>query len=184
VKVIVGLGNPGPKYRNTRHNLGFVVLDLLAEQLRVASAREKSGGLVSEGLHVGERVMLVKPLTFMNRSGDCVAPLVRNKVDSLEDVLVITDDVNLPLGKLRLRPGGSAGGHNGLKSLIERLGSQEFPRVRMGVGQSGGRELADHVLSRFHPDEGPEVDRMVKLAAEAALCFVAQGIEKAMNQFN
>jgi PTH1 family peptidyl-tRNA hydrolase len=184
VKVIVGLGNPGPKYRNTRHNLGFMVLDRLAEQVGSGVAREKSSGLVAEGQHDGERILLIKPLTFMNRSGDCVAPLVRNKVDTLQDVLVITDDVNLPLGKLRLRPGGSAGGHNGLKSLIERLGSQEFPRMRMGVGQSGGADLADHVLSRFHPDEAPEVERMVKLAADAALCFVAQGIEKAMNQYN
>ncbi|MCC6143256.1 MAG: aminoacyl-tRNA hydrolase [Candidatus Hydrogenedentes bacterium] len=184
MKVIVGLGNPGPKYRNTRHNLGFVVLDLLADQLGGGPAREKCGGLVVEAQHGAERLMLVKPLTFMNRSGDCVAPLVRNKISSPQDLLVVTDDVNLPLGRLRLRAGGSAGGHNGLKSLIERLGSQEFPRVRMGVGESGGRDLADHVLSRFHPDEMEEVAEMVKRAAEAVLCFVAQGIEKAMNQYN
>lgn len=185
MKMIAGLGNPGPRYRNTRHNLGFMVLDGLAERLRVPLDREKHQGLISEAAHGGGRVLLVKPLTFMNLSGACIADAARNKVFDPADVLVVVDDVNLPLGRLRFRPGGSAGGHNGLKSVIERLGSDAFHRLRLGVGakQSGG-DLADHVLSRFAPEEWPEVNAMVAKAVDAALCWAADGMETAMNRYN
>lgn len=183
--MIVGLGNPGPKYKNTRHNLGFVVLDRIAERLGVKIDREKQNGLLAEAKFGNESLLLVKPQTFMNRSGDCVAPLVRQKIHEPGNVLVIVDEVALPLGKLRLRPEGSAGGHNGLKSLIERMGTQGFPRLRMGVGmaESGG-DLADHVLSTFKPDEYGTVNEMVERGAEAALRWVEAGHQAVMNEFN
>lgn len=185
MKVVVGLGNPGPQYRNTRHNLGFEAADLLAERLGTRFDREKHQGLLAETSHAGHKVLLVKPMTFMNLSGNCVAPLTRNKIDSLEDVIVLTDDINLPLGRLRIRASGSAGGHNGLKSLIERLGGHEFPRVRMGVGEnSGARPLSDHVLSRFRPEEREAAAEMIDRAADAALRWIEAGIERAMSEFN
>lgn len=185
MKVIVGLGNPGPQYRGTRHNVGFDVLERLAESLGVAFTKEKHQGLLAEASARGAKVLLVKPLTFMNRSGDCVAPAVHNKVSSPADVLVVTDDVNLPLGRLRIRAGGSAGGHNGLKSLIERLGSDQFPRLRVGVGDKRATgDLADHVLSKFLPEEREVVAAMTARAVDAALLWVAEGVERTMNEFN
>ena len=146
MKVIVGLGNPGPQYKWTRHNLGFLVADKLAASLGAEFLKEKHQGLICEASTGGKRILIIKPLTFMNRSGDCVAPASHNKIDGPEDILVVTDDVNLPLGKLRIRAGGSAGGHNGLKSLIERLGSDAFPRLRLGVGDDRTTgELSDLV---------------------------------------
>ncbi|MBI2434078.1 MAG: aminoacyl-tRNA hydrolase [Candidatus Hydrogenedentes bacterium] len=185
MKIIVGLGNPGPQYRNTRHNLGFVALDALAAKLETAFDKEKHQGLLATAKHAGERLLLVKPMTFMNRSGDCVALVAKNKVDTPADLLVVTDDVNLPVGKVRLRAGGSAGGHNGLKSLIERLGTQEFPRLRMGVGDNrADAGLADYVLARFHPEERDAVRAMVETSVEAALCWVSEGLERAMNRYS
>ena len=185
MKLVVGLGNPGPKYRNTRHNVGFSVLDHLAERLRVTIDRERHNGLVAEASYEGDRLLLVKPLTYMNRSGDCVAALARNGVQALDDLLVVVDDVNLPLGRLRFRAGGSAGGHNGLKSLVERLGSEEFPRLRLGVGDDRDTPgLADHVLGKFRPEEWPVVTKMVPEAADAVLSWAAQGLERAMNVYN
>lgn len=185
MKMIVGLGNPGPRYRHTRHNLGFMVLDALADRLRVDIAVDKHGGLLVETRCEGEKLLLVKPQTYMNRSGDCVAAAARNKIFSPSDVLVVVDDVNLPLGRLRVRAGGSAGGHNGLKSLIERLGSQDFPRLRLGVGlDSANGDLADHVLAKFRPEEREAVDAMVKRAVEAAMAWVVRGTEHVMNAFN
>lgn len=186
MKVLVGLGNPGPRYRNTRHNAGFMVIDALAERLGTRFGKEKYGGLVAETVRGGQTLMLLKPLTFMNLSGVSVAQATRNKIaDFAADFLVVVDDVNLPLGRLRLRGGGSAGGHNGLKSLIEHLGTQEFARLRIGVGQTKpGDDLVDHVLSRFAPEEVPEVEKALARAADAVLCFVDEGLERAMNQFN
>lgn len=182
---IVGLGNPGPQYRGTRHNLGFDVLDNLAQVLGVSFDKEKHKGLLAEASNKGTRLLLIKPLTFMNRSGDCVAPAVHNKVDGPSQVLVVTDDINLPLGRLRIRAGGSAGGHNGLKSLIERLGSDAFARLRVGVGdQRATGNLADHVLSRFRPEEKDAVAQMITRATEAALAWAEHGTEYAMNAYN
>lgn len=185
MKVIAGLGNPGPKYTYTRHNLGFRALEALAQALHTDFDREKHQGLLAQAMADMEKLLLVKPLTFMNRSGDCLAPLLRNKIATPASLLVVVDDINLPVGKFRFRAGGSAGGHNGLKSLIERLGTRDFHRLRMGVGSNNPhQDLADHVLAKFHPDEKDAVDAMLKLAPEAILCWVHEGIETAMCRYN
>jgi peptidyl-tRNA hydrolase, PTH1 family len=185
VRIIVGLGNPGPRYRNTRHNVGFRTLDVLAEELGTTFSREKYGALIATGRHEGTEVLMLKPLTFMNNSGVAVAQAARNKVQDPGDLLVVSDDVNLPLGRLRLRKQGSAGGHNGLKSIIERLGTSEFGRLRIGVGQeSVGAGLIDHVLGTFAPDEWPEVNAAVGRAAQCVLRYIAAGMDGAMNEFN
>lgn len=186
MKLIVGLGNPGPRYRNTRHNAGFMALDCLAGRLDSSFSRETHQALMAEGEWEGETLLLVKPLTLVNNSGAAVAEAVRSSIgDRLKDLLVVLDDVYLPLGTLRIRPGGSAGGHNGLMSIIERLGTDELPRLRMGVGENGnGIGLTDHVLGTFAPDEMPDVEAMVERAAEAVMRFVTCGIERAMNEFN
>lgn len=185
MKMVVGLGNPGPKYRHTRHNLGFMVLDRMAERLGVQFLKEKHEGLLAETRFTGVPLLMVKPLTYMNLSGSCVAALARNKIFSPADILVVVDDVSLPLGKVRVRADGSAGGHNGLKSIIERLGTQDFARVRMGVGENeAGGDLAEYVLAKFRPEEKPVAAEMVERAVDAALCWVAAGVEPAMNQFN
>ena len=185
MKIIVGLGNPGPRYRNTRHNLGFVVLDRLAADLGVGFDREKHRGLLARATCENESLLLVKPQTFMNRSGECVAPLARNVIHSPERILVVVDDVHLSLGRVRVRAGGSAGGHNGLKSLIERLGTEAFHRLRIGVGKGESNDdLTDHVLGRFRPEEKDEVAAVVERAQAAALCWAAAGVERAMAEFN
>jgi PTH1 family peptidyl-tRNA hydrolase len=183
--LIVGLGNPGPKYRNTRHNIGFMVLDELAAQTGVDFSREKFQGLFAEAREPEARILLLKPMTFMNRSGISVAQAMRNQVDSLADLLVVVDDADLPLGRLRLRKKGSAGGHNGLRSIIEQAGGSEFPRLRIGIGKNESAEdLRDHVLGTFAPDEAQAVRESVERAAEAALTFARSGVDEAMNRFN
>ncbi len=185
MKIIVGLGNPGRRYQNTRHNLGFRTADLIAATVGARFDQEKHQGLIAEAAHAGQRLLLVKPQTYMNASGDCVADVVRRRIHDLGDLLVLSDDVNLPLGKIRLRPAGSDGGHKGLKSIIERLGANEFPRMRMGVGrEKPGDSLVDHVLSRFTPEEQPIVAEMIERAARAALCWVEAGIAQAINQLS
>ncbi len=186
MKIIAGLGNPGPGYRNTRHNLGFLLLDELARRLNVSfDKKEKHGGLLAQARHGTEKILLVKPQTFMNRSGDCVAGVCRNAIFDPADLLVVVDDINLPLGRIRFRAGGSAGGHNGLKSIMERTGSPEFHRMRMGVGDDRkSRDLADHVLSTFQPEERPAVESMLERGTEAALAWLEGGIERAMNDYN
>jgi PTH1 family peptidyl-tRNA hydrolase len=185
MKVIAGLGNPGARYAGTRHNLGFDVLDRLADRLAAPEWREKHKGLIAEARFKSERVLLVKPLTYMNLSGECVAPAARNKAHSPDEILAVVDDINLPLGRLRLRGGGSAGGHNGLKSLIERLGSRDFHRMRMGVGDSRATgDLSHHVLARFRPDEKQAVQEMIEEACDAALVWLTDGIDTAMNRYN
>lgn len=185
VKIIVGLGNPGPRYQYSRHNMGFLALDAVAAATGIRLDKEKHRGLLGQGRHAGLALLLVKPMTYMNRSGDCVAPVVRNKIQSPADILVLVDDVNLPLGRIRMRAGGSAGGHNGLKSLIERLGTRDFARLRMGVGDKRrGGDLAEHVLAKFMPEERSEVEQVVQRSAEAALRWVESGAEKAMSEFN
>jgi PTH1 family peptidyl-tRNA hydrolase len=185
MKVLVGLGNPGPRYRYTRHNVGFMALDRIAERTGFEFAREKFDGLVAEGVWQGEKVLMLKPKTFMNLSGNAVAKATRNAMEELTSLLVISDEVQLPLGKLRMRAGGSAGGHNGLKSIVEALGTQEFPRLRMGVGESASAApLRDHVLSTFRPDERETLEDMIERAAKAALMFVSDGLDKAMTAYN
>ncbi|MGE5244760.1 MAG: aminoacyl-tRNA hydrolase [Betaproteobacteria bacterium] len=184
MKAIVGLGNPGPKYRGTRHNVGFAVVDELARRAGAAFESAPADALVARWRRPGDPVLLAKPLTFMNRSGDAVGDLVRYfKVDPA-DLLVVLDEVQLPLGRIRARPRGSAGGHNGLKSVIAQLGV-EFSRLRLGIGRGDARrDLADHVLARFDDDEAAEVERMTTRAADAAEMFVTEGIAAVMNAFN
>lgn len=186
MKLIVGLGNPGPEYRDTRHNVGFMVADALVERWRVADQwREKFDALQVKTVVGDEPVLVAKPLTFMNLSGRAVAALAGfYKIDPAE-VFIVTDDVALPLGRLRARREGGAGGHNGLKSVIEHLATPAFPRMRVGVGRGDGRrDLADHVLGRFEPAERDTVVAAVLRAADATEMFVSEGIERVMNAFN
>ena len=183
MKLIVGLGNPGGKFRGTRHNIGFAVIDELARRGGVAFDAAPVEALVAK-VRGADPVLLAKPMTFMNASGEAVGGLARYFKIELADVLVIVDEAQLPLGKLRARARGSAGGHNGLKSLIAHLGEQ-FARLRIGVGRGGQqRDLADHVLARFEVEEAAEVERMTTRAADAAEMFITSGIEAVMNAFN
>ena len=188
MKAIVGLGNPGRRYQGTRHNVGFAVVDELLRRARVFEMDPAPGSIEAEvliqRLDDGERVLLAKPLTFMNLSGGAVGGLLRYFKIDVDDLLVIVDEVQLPLGKLRARARGSAGGHNGLKSIVAQLGDN-FARLRIGVGRGDQRrDLADHVLSRFDPDEAAEIDRAISRAADAAQTFVTGGIAAVMNAFN
>jgi PTH1 family peptidyl-tRNA hydrolase len=184
VKLVVGLGNPGAQYKGTRHNVGFAVADELARRGSVDFESAPADALMARWRRPDEPVILVKPLTFMNLSGQAVGELARYfKVDPA-DILVIVDEVQLPLGRIRARARGSAGGHNGLKSVIAHVGD-EFGRLRLGVGRGDARrDLADHVLTRFDKDEAAEVDRMIARAADAADTFITSGIAAVMNQFN
>ncbi len=184
MKIIVGLGNPGARYAGTRHNVGFVVLDEMARRLNTGFNLTKYHGVIAEARVAGEKILLLKPETFMNLSGQSVARAVRYNAVERNDLLVVLDDVELPVGRLRLRPQGSAGGHNGLKSIIEHLGDDRFPRLRLGVGREAGGELVDHVLGRFTPDERIEVERMVPMAADAVVVFIEHGLERAMSEYN
>ena len=184
MKAIVGLGNPGSQYKGTRHNVGFDVVDELARREAVGFESAPAEALIAKWRRPEGPVLLVKPLTFMNLSGQAIGELTRYFKIDLPDLLVIVDEVHLPLGRLRARTRGSAGGHNGLKSVIAHLGD-EFSRLRMGVGRGADqRNLADHVLSRFERDEAAEVERMTARAADAAEMFIASGIEAVMNAFN
>jgi PTH1 family peptidyl-tRNA hydrolase len=184
MKVVVGLGNPGSRYSGTRHNVGFAVIDLLAESPRAARFLSRAQALVAELVEGPHKILLVKPETFMNLSGRCVRQLVDFYQLPLEDLLVVCDDINLPLGKLRVRARGSAGGHNGLRDIQIHLGTSEYARLRIGVGAPGESDLVDHVLSRFRPAEKPVIDDAVRLAAQAVVVWVERGTEACMNQYN
>jgi len=184
VKAIVGLGNPGPQYKGTRHNVGFDVIDELARRAGVSFESAPAEALIAKWRRPDEQVLLVKPLTFMNLSGQAIGELARYFKIEVGDVLVIVDEADLPLGKLRARARGSAGGHNGLKSVIAHLGN-EFARLRVGVGRGGDQKnLADHVLSKFEKRESADVERMTTRAADAAEMFITSGIAAVMNGFN
>ncbi len=192
MKAIVGLGNPGPKYRGTRHNIGFSVVDELARRAGVEFASAPVNALIAKwrddrgaaAAGVSDVVLIAKPLTFMNESGQAVGELTRYfKIDA-GDLLIVVDEVQLPLGKLRVRTRGSAGGHNGLKSVVAHIG-EDFARLRIGVGRGDNRrDLADHVLARFDSDEAAEVERMTGRAADAAEMFTMAGIAAVMNAYN
>ncbi len=186
MKLVVGLGNPGPKYRGTLHNVGFDVMDALAERHHVTWESAPTEALIAKVRNFGENGMLLaKPLTWMNLSGRAVGELACYfRIDPAE-VLIVVDDVNLPAGQLRARRGGSAGGHNGLKSIIELLGTDQFPRLRVGVGRGDPRrDLADHVLGRVGGEDKEILAEATALAAEAAERFVTHGIEDVMNIYN
>jgi PTH1 family peptidyl-tRNA hydrolase len=185
LKLIVGLGNPGRRYAATRHNIGFGVLDLIAgrHQAEWESAPRGIDALMARW-RIGDTA-LGKPLTFMNLSGHAVLGLLQFFKIELQDLLVVVDDSNLELGRLRTRARGSAGGHNGLKSVIEVLGTEEFARLRIGVGRGDARrDLADHVLAKFEPEERENVAEMTGRAADAVELFIAEGINPVMNRYN
>jgi PTH1 family peptidyl-tRNA hydrolase len=193
VKVICGLGNPGERYRLTRHNVGFRVVDLLADRWGLTGqGRVRDGAAQLEVRLDGQpdeppqKVLLVKPQRYMNLSGGPLRAAIRqSNVDPAEDLLVVTDDVDLPLGRLRLRREGSAGGHNGLRSIIASLGGTDFPRLRVGIGRQGAsRATVDHVLSTFRTDEQELAAEAIATAADAAERWLAEGIDEAMNAYN
>ena len=184
MKWVVGRGNPGREYARTRHNVGFLVVEALARRYGASWRRRlrwpvRTATVETDGL----TLCLVEPLTFMNRSGAGVGPLVRQKGSKPEDVLVIYDDADLPLGSMRMRPFGGPGGHNGMRSLIEALGTDRFPRLRVGIGRSG-TTLVEHVLEPFTAEEWERIEPVIEAAADAALCWAAEGVERAMNRFN
>jgi len=185
MKLIVGLGNPGAKYAGTRHNVGFDAVDLLAKRHGAdwAAAPKGAEALVANWRMGG--AIVVKPLTFMNLSGGAIVPLLQFYKIEIGDLLVIVDEVQLETGRLRIRPSGSAGGHNGLKSIIGSLGTDQFPRLRIGVGRGDSRrDLADPVLARFEADEQDVIAEAIAKAADAAEVFVTEGPDVAMNRFN
>jgi PTH1 family peptidyl-tRNA hydrolase len=183
--LIAGLGNPGREYRDTRHNIGFMLVDQLAQHLGVMFGRLESKALVTKAEYQGRRLVLAKPQTYMNLSGGAVGSLVRFYKVPLSNLLVVYDDVDLPLGTIRMRAEGGSAGQKGMASIIERLGSQEFPRLRLGIGRPPGRmEAAAYVLLPFKKDEIEQLPLFLERAVEAALVFVTSGLEAAMNQFN
>jgi PTH1 family peptidyl-tRNA hydrolase len=184
VKLIVGLGNPGAQYKGTRHNIGFAVIDEIARRAAIGFESAPAEAVIAKWRRPEGGALLAKPLTFMNLSGQAVGEIARYFKVDVPDLLIVVDEAQLPLGKLRARARGSAGGHNGLKSVIAHLGD-DFSRLRIGVGRGGQqRDLADHVLSRFEKDEAAEVERMITRAADAAEMFITSGIEAVMNAFN
>ncbi len=183
--LIVGLGNPGREYRESRHNVGFMLVDCLAERFKVAFSRLEQRALVTKADQQGRQIILAKPQTFMNLSGVSTGALMRYYKIPTSQLLVAYDDVDLPLGTLRLRPDGGSAGHKGMTSIIERLGTQEFPRMRIGIGRPPGRkEAADYVLQNFSTFEVETLTPTLERAADAALLFITQGLEAAMNQYN
>lgn len=184
MKVIVGLGNPGPKYAGTRHNVGFEVVDYLAGAPGVGPFRSKFEAQVAEAREGSEIVLYVKPETYMNLSGQAVRAVLDFYKVPTADLLVVCDDFNLPLGKLRVRANGSAGGQNGLKSIQQMLGTDAYPRLRIGVGSPNPGEAVDHVLGKWRPAEKAAVEAAVARAGQAVLTFIAQGVEVCMNRFN
>ncbi len=180
MKFVVGLGNPGREYTDTRHNVGWWVLDELADDMHLKAEREKWRGLAARK---GE-VTLFKPMTFMNDSGRAVAAMAEETGAPLHDILVVLDDLNLKLGTIRTRAGGSAGGHRGLQSVIDRLGTDEFPRLRLGIGPFAGVDSRPFVLSPFSDSELPIVERMVARSLEAVWCWLREGVSAAMSRYN
>jgi PTH1 family peptidyl-tRNA hydrolase len=183
--LFVGLGNPGRQYKGNRHNVGFMLADRLAKELGVTFTRMESRALVTKTNYLGERLILAKPQTYMNISGQAVASLVRFYKIPLKHLLIAYDDVDLPLGTIRLRPMGGSGGQKGMKSTIERLGTQEFPRIRLGIDRPpGSMEATAYVLQDFSKDEFEIVHHTIDRALDAVLVFITEGLEAAMNKYN
>ncbi len=182
---IIGLGNPGPQYAQTRHNVGFRVVDVLAERHRLPEPQRMMQAILGRGKIAGNKVLVVKPMTFMNDSGRAVARICMHYELTPSDLLVICDDINLDLGMLRLRRSGSAGGQKGIQSIVDYLGTDEFPRLRLGLGRlDTDMDAKAFVLSPFEPEEEPAADEMTLRAAQAVECILAEGLETAMNKFN
>ncbi|MBL7182972.1 MAG: aminoacyl-tRNA hydrolase [Anaerolineae bacterium] len=183
-RIIIGLGNPGRKYAGNRHNVGFQCLDRLAEAWGLSFSRRKHKALLAQGQIAGLKVILAKPQTFMNLSGDAVERMARFYKLPPESILVIYDDLDLPVGRIRLRPEGGSGGHKGMKSIIEHLGTNGFPRLRVGIGRPTHGDPADYVLDDFTPDERITIDEVYERVASAVELWLTEGIAVAMNKYN
>ncbi len=184
MKLIVGLGNPGQEYKNTRHNVGFMVVEELARQLKVDKQKHIHNGVVAWVRFHGETFLVAKPLTFMNLSGKAVQQMVRANRVSQSELMVVMDDLDLEPGVIRLRARGGSGGHKGLQSIIDCLGTQDFPRLRVGIGRPPGEDVVDWVLTRFGQDEEELMKPALDKAVEALKLWLVLGIEKAMNRYN
>ena len=184
--MIAGLGNPGRKYEGTRHNIGFDVIDILEKTCGISVMALKNKALTGTGMVGGQKAMLIKPQTFMNLSGDALQGLLAfYKEDPSESLIVISDDIDLPAGRIRIRKSGSPGGHNGLKDIVQKIGTQQFIRVRVGIGQKpAGWDLADYVLSHFGTEDRKRVDEAEAAAAEAVITILRDGVDAAMNKYN
>jgi PTH1 family peptidyl-tRNA hydrolase len=183
--LIAGLGNPGKEYRDTRHNIGFMTVDRIAERLGVAFTRTQFKALITDGRYRGQRIYLAKPQTFMNASGQALSALIKFYKIPLKNILVAYDDVDLPFETIRIKPSGGSAGHRGMKSIIQQLGTQKFPRLRLGVGRAyGSKQAADYVLKPFSKEESEFLSVYIDRAAEAALAFITEGIQHAMTEYN
>lgn len=184
--IIAGLGNPGRKYENTRHNIGYQVIDELADKHQIKIQELKFKGIMGKGMINGHKVILIKPLTYMNLSGECIGEAVNFfKIDETRELIVVADDISLETGQVRMRKKGSAGGHNGLKNIIAHLGHEEFMRIKMGVGEKpSGYDLADYVLGHFSKEENEILSESRKNAVLALETIMDEGIDKAMNLYN
>jgi len=185
MKCIVGLGNPGKQYDQTRHNVGFDVIDALAREWDIPLNQSKLKGLYGIGLHNGEKVLLLKPITYMNLSGESIRAVMDYYEIDIEDLLVIYDDLDLPVGKIRLRQKGSPGGHNGIKSTVAHLGTQQFNRIRIGIDRpQAGMSVPDYVLGRFRPDERPSIEEAVNRSRGACTGWLKKPFLQVMNEYN
>ena len=184
MKLIVGLGNPGPEYERTRHNAGWHVVDAFAKKFRIDVSRHEKNALTGTGRVAGGSVMVAKPLTYMNLSGDAVKLLTNAYIESTQDLIVVYDDIDLPLGKLRIRQNGSAGTHNGMRSIVSAINTENFPRLRVGIGSASGEPLRDYVLDEFTAEEQPIIDAAITRAVDALVLFVRGDLRRAMNEFN
>lgn len=185
MKLIVGLGNPGAEYERTRHNVGWMVVDAFAKKFRIDITKHEKSSMTGTGRVAGGSVMVAKPLTYMNLSGDAVRGLVNAYLESTDELMIVYDDIDLPLGRLRIRPNGSAGTHNGMRSIVESLASERFPRLRFGVrGASYSERLRDYVLDEFAPDEQELVTRSIERSVDALVLFARGDLRRAMNEFN
>ncbi len=184
--IIAGLGNPGAEYSNTRHNAGFMAIDAIAKKAGIGVTEKKHRALIGKGMFAGEKVVLVKPQTYMNLSGESIRAVVDYyKIDCESELIVISDDIDLDVGNIRIRPKGSAGGHNGLKNIISQLGTQEFTRVRIGVGaKKEGRDLVSHVLGKIDKSDTEVFEEAISNVVEAIETIMTDGVETAMNRFN
>lgn len=183
--IIAGLGNPGKEYTGSRHNIGFATIAKLADKYNIDVTDSKFKGLYGKGMIEGEKVLLVEPLTYMNNSGECIREILDYFKESEENLIVVYDDIDLAPGKLRVRPQGSAGGHNGIKSIIKHLGNQNFKRVRIGVGaKPSGWDLADWVLGHFAGQDKLDAEAGVEKACEAVACIIREDINSTMNKYN
>lgn len=184
MKIIAGLGNPGKEYENTKHNVGFLTIDILAEKYDIKVNKIKFKGLIGEGMIGTEKVILVKPQTYMNLSGQCIREIVAFYKLDMGDLVVIYDDIDLPMGNLRIRKKGSAGTHNGMRSIIYDLQDDGFPRVRVGIGGERKGDLANYVISGFSGDDRKLIEEAIVKAADAVTCLVEDGIDRAMVDYN